>query len=86
MVVFNMLWHEIRQNYPNQWVKLNILKNHIDGNKEFIDEMEIIKTIENDLEAGQELVKCKGNEVVFHTFHENIHLEIRNIFGFRAVK
>lgn len=48
--------------------------------------MEVIKTIYSDLEAGRELVKCKENEVVYHTSHDEIYMEIRNIFGFRMVK
>lgn len=81
-----MTWNEVRQSYPNQWVKLNIIKNHVDSNKEYIDEMEVVRTIQTDLEAGRELVKCLENEVVYHTSHEEIYVEIRNIFGFRAVR
>lgn len=81
-----MKWEEIRNDYPNQWVKLNILKSHTHDGKEYIDDMEVINTIISDLEAGRELVKSKGNEVVYHTSHEEIYLEIRNVFGFRMVK
>ena len=81
-----MIWEEVRKAYPHQWVKMNILKSHIEGNKEYIDEVELIKTIDNDIEAGEELGKCKENEVVYHTYHEEIFLEIRNIFGFRVAK
>lgn len=81
-----MKWEEIRNNYPNQWVKLNINKSHIQDGKEYIDDMEVINPIISDLEAGRELVKSKENEVVYHTSHEEIYLEIRNLFGFRMVK
>lgn len=81
-----MKWEEIRNNYPNQWVKLNIMKSHTQDGKEYIDEMEVINIIISDLEAGRELVKSKENEVVYHTSHEEIYLEIRNVFGFRMVK
>ncbi|NSW90111.1 MAG: hypothetical protein HPY74_05375 [Firmicutes bacterium] len=81
-----MKWEEVRQAYPHQWVKLKVLKSHLEDNKEYIEEMEVIKTIDSDLEAGRELGKCKESEVVYHTFHEEIYLEIRNIFGFRVAK
>lgn len=81
-----MKWEEIRNNYPNQWVKLNIIKSHIQDEKEYIDDMDVISHITSDLEAGRELVKSKENEVVYHTSHDEIYLEIRNVFGFRMVK
>ena len=81
-----MTWREVKMKYPNQWVKLLITKNHVDDNKEYIDEMDVIATICTDLEAGRELVKCSENEVVYHTSHDEIYVEIRNIFGFRMVR
>jgi len=81
-----MTWKDVRINYPNQWVKLLIMKNHVEGNKEYIDEMDVLASIPRDLEAGRELVKCAENEVVYHTSHDEIYIEIRNIFGFRMVR
>lgn len=51
---------EIRNLYPHQWVKLNVLASHIEDDKKIINDMEVIKTIPSDLEAGRELGKCKG--------------------------
>jgi hypothetical protein len=81
-----MTWKEVREKYPNQWIKLNILKDHVVGNKEYIDEMEVNSIVPTDLDAGRELVKCTENEVVYHTSHDEIYVEIRNIFGFRMVR
>lgn len=81
-----MKWEEIRQAYPHQWLKLNILESHVDGDRKVIDDMEVIETIDSDLEAGRKLGKCKGNEVVYHTYHDTIYLRIKNIFGYRMAK
>ncbi|HEY5584210.1 MAG TPA: hypothetical protein VIK78_06935 [Ruminiclostridium sp.] len=81
-----MKWEEIRQAYPHQWLKLNILESHVDGNKKVIDDMEIINAIGCNSEAGRELGKCRGNEAVYHTFNEKIYYRIKNIFGFRMAK
>ncbi|MDP4179955.1 MAG: hypothetical protein Q8942_02560 [Bacillota bacterium] len=81
-----MTWKEVREKFPNLWVKLNILEKHVEDNKEYIDNMEVISTIATDLEAGRELVKCTENEVVYHTSQDEIYVEIRNIFGFRVVR
>ena len=81
-----MKWEEIRQAYPHQWLKLNILESHVDVNKKVIDDMEIINSIGSNSEAGRELGKCRGNEAVYHTYNENIYYRIKNIFGFRMAK
>ena len=81
-----MKWEEVREKYPHQWVRLEIIQSHIEDDKKFIDDMEVIRTIDSDKEAGQELGKCRGNEVVYHTYHNEIYLRIRNIFGYRMAK
>ena len=75
-----MKWNEVRKIYPNQWVKLLILNSHEDENKEYIDEMEVIKNFTSDDEATNELVNCSDKEIVYHTSKEEIYSEIRNIF------
>ena len=75
-----MVWSKIRTKYPEQWLKLKILKSHITENNEYIDDMEVIKSIKTDDEATDELVNCSDHEIVFHTHNEVIYSEIRNIF------
>ena len=74
------IWEEVRRKYSDQWVKLLILSSHESDDKEYIDEMEVILTIDNDEEATDELVNCRENELVYHTGKEEIYSEIRNIF------
>ena len=81
-----MNWQEVRKLYPHQWLKLKVLENHIDNDKEYIDEMEVIETIKSDIEATRELGKCKENEAVYHTYHEEIYYKLKNIFGYRKVR
>lgn len=78
-----MKWDEVRSLYPNQWVKLNILNSHIENSKKIIDDMEVIKTISSNEEAGEELGKCKKDEAIYHTYHEQIAYTIKKLFGFR---
>lgn len=33
-----MKWEEVRKIYPNQYVKLQILASHVEGNTKFIDD------------------------------------------------
>ena len=75
-----MKWTEVRNIYPNQWVKLLILNSHEAEDKEYIDEMHVTRNFTSDDEATDELVNCTNNEIVYHTSKEEIYSEIRNIF------
>jgi hypothetical protein len=64
-----MKWDEMRKSYPNQWVKFEILKSHTKDNILYIDDMEFIKKIKDDLEATNELRNSTGHQLVYHTSH-----------------
>ncbi|SES05012.1 hypothetical protein SAMN04487944_11647 [Gracilibacillus ureilyticus] len=77
-----MKWAEVRQLYPNQFVKVKALSSHIENDQEFIEEVAVIKPVPDEL-ATKELLKSKGDELVYHTAHENIILEVRQDVGLR---
>lgn len=52
-----MKWNEVRNMYPNQWVKLLILNSHETKDKEYIDDMKVTKNFTSDDEAIDELKK-----------------------------
>ncbi|MGO1368845.1 MAG: hypothetical protein ACTHVE_05540 [Senegalia sp. (in: firmicutes)] len=80
-----MKWDEVREIYPNKFVKIKILDSHTVDNKKIIDEMAVIKVFEDNQEATKELVKSKYDEVVYHTGNEKIIIELRNIKGYRRI-
>ena len=73
-----MKWSEIRVLYPNKFVLLRNLKERIDGNYKYIDEVELIDVID-DKEASDLLVRCKGDRFVYHTSKEVLCMEIVNM-------
>lgn len=77
-----MKWNEVRKLYPKQFVKFQILKAHIDGDVEFVDEIALIGPVEED-SATRELLKSKDNILVYHTSKEEIKLKIRTRIGLR---
>ena len=79
-----MKWDEVRKLYPNQYVQLKIIKSTIEGNLEKIEEVAIIRSISDSAEATAELMKSRGDTLVYHTRNEKIELEIRNNPGFRG--
>lgn len=79
-----MKWEEVRQTYPNTFVKIQVLQSHTEGNVRYIDDMAVIKVFNDNKEATRELVRAKDDIVVYHTAKENIKLEIKDIFGYRG--
>lgn len=77
-----MKWSEIRALYPNKFVLLKNLKDHLDGNYKYIDEVALINVIDDDIEASNLLVKCKGDTFVYHTVKEDLCMEIVNYRGY----
>jgi hypothetical protein len=70
-----MLWSEVREVYPNQYVVLEALSYHIEENKEMIEEVAVIKTIDTARDAT--IVQTSGDRFVYHTSKEYIVIEIR---------
>ncbi|WP_249872791.1 hypothetical protein [Oceanobacillus saliphilus] len=77
-----MKWSEVRNLYPNQFVKLKVLSSHIKNEQEFVEDMAVITPVSDQL-ATKELLKSKGDELIFHTANESIVLEIRQDVGLR---
>lgn len=77
-------WEEARNLYPNQFVKLEVLNSHIENNAEYVDDIAIIGSV-NEQDATRELLKSKDNLLVFHTSKENIILKIRNRIALRRI-
>ncbi len=74
-----MKWDEVRKTSPNTFVKIQILDSHLEGNNKIIDDMAIIKAIDDSKSATKELMNCSEGTVVYHTANENIIIEVKNI-------
>ncbi|MEQ6391195.1 hypothetical protein RZN22_18085 [Bacillaceae bacterium S4-13-58] len=77
-----MKWSEVRKLYPNQFVKLKVLSSYIESGQEFIEDMAVVKPVSDEL-ATKELLRSKGDELVYHTANKNIVLEVRQDVGLR---
>jgi hypothetical protein len=85
MEVSAMQWEEVRKIYPDQYVKLQILSSHTEGNTKYVDEVALIRAIQDPKEATQELLKSKDGVTVSHTSNEQLKIEIRTLRGLRGV-
>ena len=81
-----MEWSEVRKLYPNQYVKLSILEFHIEDNKKIVTDVALINIIEESKLATKELLKSKGNTIVYHTGSEKIVIELRTPSGLRGMR
>ncbi|KRF19433.1 hypothetical protein [Paenibacillus sp. Soil787] len=79
-----MNWNEVRKLYPDRFVKLHILKSHIENQVRYIDDMAVIQAFDDEKEATRELVRSKDDVLVYHTGKEKIEIQIKQLFGFRG--
>ncbi|GEN35452.1 hypothetical protein [Aneurinibacillus danicus] len=71
-----MRWEKVQEIYPNQFVLLQSLKSHVEADKKYIEEVAIIRPLEDEREATKELLKAKGDRFVYHTSKPSIVMEI----------
>jgi len=79
-----MKWNDVRNIYPDQFVKFEVLKSHVVKDKEYVDEIAVIGPV-NDNDATKELLKSRDNILVYHTSKESVILKIRTRIGLRRV-
>ena len=79
-----MKWEEVRKLCPNTYVMLEELKSYVENNNKYVEEVALIRTIEDSKEATKELVKAKGKFFVYHTGNEWIVMEIIRKPGYKG--
>jgi len=79
-----MKWNEVRNIYPNQFVKLEVLKSHVENDAEYIDDIAVIGPISEE-DATRELLSARDNILIYHTSKDNIMLKIRNRIALRRI-
>ena len=81
-----MKWEEVRTLYPDQYVKLNILDYYLEDNRKIVTDVALINVIEDSKLATKELLKSKGNTIVYHTGSDKIVIELRTPTGLRGMR
>jgi hypothetical protein len=78
-----MKWKEVRDLYPNRFVKFEVVESHTENGKEYVDEVAIIKAIDNGKEAMKEFVNCKPGQLVYSTKNEHLTIQLVKHVGIR---
>lgn len=73
-----MLWSEVRELFPDQFVLVEELKSHYEDDKLHVEEVAVIRPIQDPQEAWEELFSAKNERFIYHTSNENIIIEVRN--------
>ena len=81
-----MKWEEVRNIYPDQYVKLNILDFHLEDDRKIVTDVELINVIEDSKLATKELLKSQGNTIVYHTGSDKIVIELRTPTGLSGMR
>ena len=71
-----MKWQEVRELYTNKFVKIEVIESHMVEEKEYVDEVAVIKAIEDSKEAMREFVKCKNKEIIYSTKNKEFIIDV----------
>ncbi|QQE78902.1 hypothetical protein [Alicyclobacillus sp. SO9] len=73
-----MLWTEVREIFPNQFVLMEDLKSYVEDGQVHVEEVAVIRPLVDGKEASHELRECKGNKFICHTSKPEIVMHIRS--------
>jgi hypothetical protein len=86
-----MTWQEIRAQYPSQWLLVEALTAHTEGDKRILDQLSVIDTYADSAVAMQAYTQYHHNEperelYVFHTSRETLEVFERQWLGIRVAQ
>jgi hypothetical protein len=83
-----MQWQDIRNHYPRQWLLLEALKAHTEGERRVLDQLAVLGTYMDSTSALQTYKQFHREAperelYVFHTSRETLDVTERRWFGIR---
>ncbi len=80
-----MKWEEVRRLYPNQFVLLKVLNYYTEGDKRYIENVAVVRPVDDPKEVAQLLLNGRPDDLVYHTKNERIVVRVKNIRGLRGL-
>ena len=85
-----MVWQEIRQHYPQQWLLVEAIKAHSEANKRILDQLAVVETFPDSVSAMQSYTRLHHEALqrelyVFHTSRETLDVTERRWLGIPRV-
>lgn len=86
-----MKWQEIRHIYPGDWLLIEAIEAHTEGDKRILDNISVIDRFPDGQLAWQTYAQMHRAEperemFVFHTDHEDLDSTIKRWIGLRGVR
>ena len=85
-----MMWQEIRQHYPQQWLLVEAIKAHSEANHRILDHLAVVDTFPDSVSAMQSYARLHREApqrelYVFHTSRKTLDITERQRLGMRGV-
>ncbi len=85
-----MLWTDIRQHYPKQWLLVEAIKAHSEGNKRVLDQLAVVSAFPDSVQAMRGYTQLHHDApdrelYVFHTDREVLDITERRWLGIRGL-
>lgn len=86
-----MQWAEIRRHYPEQWLLLEALDAHTEGNQRILEQLAVLGAFDDSQSAMRRYAQlhhvAPARELyVFHTSRETLNVTERRWYGVRAAR
>ena len=78
-----MKWSEVRERFPDQFVLVEEIASHIEGDRVLVDDVAVIRAILEE-EATKTLMECRDKMFVYHTGNDSVVIELRRRPGLRG--
>lgn len=78
-----MKWSEVRELYPDKYVKFEVLDYNTVDHKRYVNDIAIIKVIADSKTAMKEFSQCKEGQFVYSTKNKQVAIEVVKYIGIR---
>ena len=78
-----MKWSEVRERFPNQFVLVEELASHVEGDRVLVDDVAVVRAVPEE-EATKTLMQCRDKMFVYHTYNDSVVIELRRRPGLRG--
>ncbi len=86
-----MIWKEIQESFPHQWLLVEAIKAHSEGGKRILDDLTVINTYPDSRTALKSYAQFRQEApdreyVVLHTSRQTLDIKERHWLGIRGAK
>jgi hypothetical protein len=78
-----MKWSEVRELYPDKFIKFEVMDYSAVDNKRYVNDIAVIKVIDDNKVAMKEFSQCKEGQFVYSTNNNQIVIDVVKYIGIR---